>query len=602
MAGFLDPTFEASLTSLPNNYGTQTLDYTKNVLKGILYASLSVVTRTVTGQVKYGDGSNKAAVTSINIQCDQVITVNTGTLVTTGNGSIQINTNSSGVFQVTIAGSQGATVMVSVSGGVSQVALVGSGGTGGGGGGGGISGITLKDESSTVTGGPHSAVNFVGSGVSVADAGGGQATVTIPGGGTTYTAATKASDTFDRTNSSNNLGSTNGANASDPAAWTQHRGTWGIISNTAYVSAVAGGTQNNIATIDIGTSPNQFVQATISTLPTQNSTAIGVALGYADSNNFFYITVNRSSGGVNQFTIGEVVSGTGTTLSILSSPTPVAGDVIRLERVEYGLLRFYVNGTLVGGAVADGVLTNAARVGLYEVTTGGSVSNGRIENFSAGTLTATSSVVGVPNASSISTSGFQSAAGSTSYNLSTVGTIDWFFVGTLSSNTPYNLTANNSLIHKKDSLWLRQSWWAWDLNGFNPTTFTQTSSQTLTSTGSGTNHAQTLNNTTGSGYHSPGSTSNTGWGFLGRVWVPGDGVSRTIRVYGTMFDSNCTISARLDDGTIAGTTTLNSASGIWCYWDVVVTSYISQYVTLSVKVTTCVTTGAHLKIQAIAMF
>ncbi len=179
MAGFLDSTYETSLTSLPNNHGTQTLAFVKNVLKGLLYASLGVSTRTVTGQVKYGDGTNYSGVISVNIQCDQVITVNTGTLVTTAATSVQINTNSSGVFQVTIAGTQGATVVVTVSSGVSTLVVVGSGGAGGGGGGGGISGVTVKDEGSTVTGGPHTTINFVGSAISAADAGGGQVNVTV---------------------------------------------------------------------------------------------------------------------------------------------------------------------------------------------------------------------------------------------------------------------------------------------------------------------------------------------------------------------------------------------------------------------------------------
>lgn len=47
----------------------------------------------------------------------------------------------------------------------------------------GGSGLTIEDEGATVTGGPHTALNFVGAGVSVANAGGGEATVTISGGG-----------------------------------------------------------------------------------------------------------------------------------------------------------------------------------------------------------------------------------------------------------------------------------------------------------------------------------------------------------------------------------------------------------------------------------
>ena len=44
-------------------------------------------------------------------------------------------------------------------------------------------GITLEDEGSTVAGGPHTTMNFVGDGVSVTNAGGGEATITVTGGG-----------------------------------------------------------------------------------------------------------------------------------------------------------------------------------------------------------------------------------------------------------------------------------------------------------------------------------------------------------------------------------------------------------------------------------
>ena len=50
-------------------------------------------------------------------------------------------------------------------------------------GGGGPSTVTVQDEGSGVAGTPHSALNFVGAGVTATDGGAGVATVTIPGGG-----------------------------------------------------------------------------------------------------------------------------------------------------------------------------------------------------------------------------------------------------------------------------------------------------------------------------------------------------------------------------------------------------------------------------------
>lgn len=45
----------------------------------------------------------------------------------------------------------------------------------------GINGVVVKDEGSTVPGGPHTALNFVGPGIVATDAGGGQSNVTVTG-------------------------------------------------------------------------------------------------------------------------------------------------------------------------------------------------------------------------------------------------------------------------------------------------------------------------------------------------------------------------------------------------------------------------------------
>jgi hypothetical protein len=42
-------------------------------------------------------------------------------------------------------------------------------------------GVVVKDEGSTVTGGPHTALNFIGPGIAATDAGGGQANITVTG-------------------------------------------------------------------------------------------------------------------------------------------------------------------------------------------------------------------------------------------------------------------------------------------------------------------------------------------------------------------------------------------------------------------------------------
>lgn len=47
----------------------------------------------------------------------------------------------------------------------------------------GTNGVTLEDEGSTVTGGPHTTLNFTGDGVTVTDAGSSEATINVTGGG-----------------------------------------------------------------------------------------------------------------------------------------------------------------------------------------------------------------------------------------------------------------------------------------------------------------------------------------------------------------------------------------------------------------------------------
>lgn len=59
--------------------------------------------------------------------------------------------------------------------------------------------VTIKDEGTSVTGTPHSALDFVGAGVTATDAGAGVATITIPGGGLTSIENAQASATSTQT-------------------------------------------------------------------------------------------------------------------------------------------------------------------------------------------------------------------------------------------------------------------------------------------------------------------------------------------------------------------------------------------------------------------
>lgn len=202
-----------------------------------------------------------------------------------------------------------------------------------------------------------------------------------PTGEFSYT--TKLSDTFNRANSTNNLGSTDGANALDPAAWTQDRGTWGILSNVAYISATGAGTQGNAAHINVSDAKN-WAEATLATRPTANSTGIGIVAGLIDANNFYYVQCNRSAAGAFSYVFGKNVAGTLSTIAIISGAVPAVNDVMRLTRVG-SLLRLDVNGSTVAEAHDSSTLTGTS-IGLFDFTSAGTLSGGRIDGFSGGTV------------------------------------------------------------------------------------------------------------------------------------------------------------------------------------------------------------------------
>ena len=61
-----------------------------------------------------------------------------------------------------------------------------------------------------------------------------------------------SADTFNRTNSTTNLGTTNGAGTLDPLTWVQGHGTLGINSNQGYSSSL-GGNGYSVGYVDLGT-------------------------------------------------------------------------------------------------------------------------------------------------------------------------------------------------------------------------------------------------------------------------------------------------------------------------------------------------------------
>lgn len=143
-------------------------------------------------------------------------------------------------------------------------------------------------------------------------------------------------------------------------------------------------------------------------------------------------------------------------------------------------------------------------------------------------------------------------------NLSTVGTIDWFWWGNTGdpATIPNYSTANTAIIHWKKGglLWQSVQWFGHSLisgQGAFPgsTTFTTTAADDAWGTA--------LSATDGT----YGQITTAGFGF--QVNIPASTTSRTLRIYTGAKGVTTTIAASLDDAAGTGSsTTYNAASGV----------------------------------------
>lgn len=163
-------------------------------------------------------------------------------------------------------------------------------------------------------------------------------------------------DSFNRADNPTSLGSTDGSGTSDPVAWSQDIGTWGINTNKAFHTAtlVVGA-----ATVQSGHS-NVDVRATFgSSVSGVGGGLLGVVLRFIDSNNYLSVYCN-SSGSV---TIEKRVAGVSTSLIVFGSAAFTTSDVMRVTVIN-NLITVYKNGVVLGNIV-DSALRSGTRVGLY---------------------------------------------------------------------------------------------------------------------------------------------------------------------------------------------------------------------------------------------
>lgn len=163
------------------------------------------------------------------------------------------------------------------------------------------------------------------------------------------------SDTFDRTDSTTTPGSTNGGLAK---TWTESSGTWGIISNTAYITASA----DSIMTLT-WTRNVDWLEVTV---PTWTSGTAHLVFRYTDGSNYL-----RFGGTVaGQALLEQIVAGVATTIATAEDNqglfTLAAGDTLAV-RCNGSVIECFVNGRLAI-CVSDTTQESATIVGLRLTT------------------------------------------------------------------------------------------------------------------------------------------------------------------------------------------------------------------------------------------
>ncbi len=219
--------------------------------------------------------------------------------------------------------------------------------------------------------------------------------------------------------------------------------------------------------------------------------------------------------------------------------------------------------------------------------------NGTGSETMTGTNFAMGPVTGYPGTGSIAIS--QSAMPAT-LNLSTEGTKDWFTCNGQVQNGA-NIAAT-SLHRKILGGWIASSF-CWIIE--SGTQFTQAAAMTVsTTTGDDTNAALTTYNTDVGVY----KASGTGEGFC--FQVPASTVSKTLRIYCSLFSGVMTLKVRLSDGSAADATdTVTATAGhqATVQWNVVFQSaHDGAWLTIEVYLTTNSGSTPNVKFQGATLF
>jgi hypothetical protein len=184
------------------------------------------------------------------------------------------------------------------------------------------------------------------------------------------------SDSFNRADSTNIVGTTDSFNGGSSKTWNTVTGTWGVNGNQLYISSA---TSDDYIYVDSGVSDNYSVQVDISRVTNSEQWLV---FRFADKNNFLMFGFP----GTGAARLYRRVAGTFTSM-ITTSLTPIAGTIYTLKvQVSGSTITLYNGGTQIGTVTYTGLTTNTG-VGLRNgnaTITGVRYDNFQVEDLNTG--------------------------------------------------------------------------------------------------------------------------------------------------------------------------------------------------------------------------
>lgn len=194
-------------------------------------------------------------------------------------------------------------------------------------------------------------------------------------------------------------------------------------------------------------------------------------------------------------------------------------------------------------------------------------------------------------------------------NLSTLGDLDWVFLGNMSTSLipPRNAISSANLLPQK------KTGYGWLLNGIDycfggytlSTNVLVSSWRTIQTTAADGTQTTAINTLNEIGMHTPsGGTSQVGWGFRIAIPAPADDIQRVLRIYTSHFSSVVTYSAVLTDGsTTVSSTTLDSvvSTHIDSLCAVTYKAKYGGWLVVNLLISTCRSAGANIRIAGASL-